>query len=124
VLLARRLCGRDTSLALRLDDQVSLFSRAAFAFGMAAARTVDTLARLLYSRLSIARLAARILGRRLALRFVADPARPLSEPLQRQVDAALRDWDADPAAPGWVNAIERRFATRRTRRSGREAAAC
>jgi hypothetical protein len=126
MLLARRLCGRDTSLALGLDGQVSLFARAAFAFGMAAARTVDTLARLLYPRLSIAGLGARILGRRLALRFVADAARPpaLSEALLRQVDAALRDWDANPAASGWVNAIERRFRRQRTRHSGREEAAC
>jgi hypothetical protein len=125
-LLARRLCGRDTSLALRLDDQAPFVPRASFAFGMAAARTVDTVARLLYPRLSITRLAARILGRRLALRFVAEPSRPLDLPeaLQRQVDAALRDWDADPAAPGWVNAIEGRFGQRRTGPGGREAAAC
>jgi len=124
LLLARRLCGPATSLALGLDDQLPFVPRAAFALGMGGARIVDTLARLLYPRLSIRRLAARILGRRLALRFVADPARPLPEALLRQVDGALRDWDADPAAPGWANAIERRFATRRMRRSGREAAAC
>jgi hypothetical protein len=125
-LLARRLCGRATGLTLGLDGQASFFPRAACALGMGAARTVDMVARLLYPRLSITRLAARILGRRLALRFVADPARPLDLPeaLLRQVDAVLREWDADPAAPGWVNAIERRFRPRHMRRSGREAVAC
>ena len=111
VLLARRLCGPATVRVLGLDAQVSLSSRALFALGMGTARFVDTMARLLCPGLSIRRLAVRITGYRLALRFLVDPARPLDLPeaLLRQVDGAVRDWDVDPAAPGWVNAIERRF---------------
>ena len=126
VLLARRLCGPATGRILGLDDQVTSFSRALFALGMGTARCVDTAARLLWPGLSTRRLAARILGYRLAQRFLTDPVRPLDLPdaLLRQVEAALRDPDADPAAPGWVNAIERRCRPQRAGRSAHETAAC
>ncbi len=126
VLLARRLCAPATARALGLHKQVSPMSRALFALGMGAARVVDALARLLCPGLSLVRLVARILGYRAALRFLADPARPLDLPeaLLHQVDGLLRAGEADPAAPGWVNAIERRFRPRRAGHGAREAAAC
>ena len=126
LLLTRRLCGPATGRILGLDGQVSPLSRALFALGMGMARVVDTAARLLCPGLSARRLAARILGYRLAHRFLLDPARPLDVPeaLLRQLDAAMGDWDADPAAPRWVNAIERRFRPQRGGRSARKPAAC
>jgi hypothetical protein len=96
VLLARRLCDPATVRVLGLDNRVSRPARALFALGMGAARVTDTAARLLCPGLSLRRLAVRMLGDRLALRFLADPA-------------GSPDWQADPAAPRWVNAVERRL---------------
>jgi hypothetical protein len=124
VLLARRLCGRATARTLGLDGRVSCIARALFACAMAAARGVDGLA--LASGFSGRRLAARMLGRRVALRCVIDPARPLDLPeaLLRQVHATVQDWETDPAAPGWVNAVERRCGPRGSGPGAREAAPC
>jgi hypothetical protein len=109
VLVARRLCGRATARSLGLDGQVSWFSRALFALGMGAARVIDTVVRLPSPGVSIARLVMRILGYRLALPILG---------------AALpRDWDLDPQAPRWIQAIEGRFRPGRTANAGREAAA-
>ena len=126
VLLARRLCGPATARILGLDGAVALWARVLFGCGMGMARAVDTLARLLCPGLSVRRLATRIVGQRLALRHLADPARPLDLPeaLLRQFEDAVRDWDTDPAASGRVNALERRFrpapalAEQRARQSG------
>ena len=111
VLLTRRLCGRETARDLGLDRRVSLFSRALFALGMGATRLVDTVARLVCPGLSIARLVTRIVGYRLTVRFLMDQTRPLKLPgaLLRQVDGAVRGWDVDPQAPGWMQAIEQRM---------------
>lgn len=111
VLLTRHLCGRETAADLGLDGRVSLFSRALFALGMGATRAIDTVARVVRPGFSIARLATRILGYRLTVRFLMDQTRPLKLPdaLLRQVGATVDDWDLDPQAPGWMNAIERRF---------------
>lgn len=126
VLLARRLCGPATARALGLHDQVSRFARALFAFGMGATCAVDTVAGRFFPGLSGARLAARILGYRVALRFLMDPARPLDLPeaLLRQVDGVLRDWETDRAAPAWVNAIERGSRPEGAGRAARQAAVC
>jgi hypothetical protein len=107
VLLTRRLCGRATASDLGLDGRVSVFARALFALGMGLTRAVDAVARLVWPGFSIARLVTRILGYRLALRFLMDQTLP--EAVLRQVGGALRDWDVDPRAPGWMKAIERRF---------------
>jgi hypothetical protein len=74
-------------------------------------RAVDTVARLVWPGFSIARLVTRILGYRLTVRFLMDQTRPLKLPdaLLRQVGGALRDWDVDPQAPGWINTIEHRL---------------
>lgn len=109
VLAARRLCGRATARSLDLDRQVSWFARALFAFGMGAARVIDTVLRLPFPGVSIARLVMRILGYRLALR-VPGAALP-------------RDWDLDPQAPRWIQAIEGRFRPEPAAHAGREAAA-
>lgn len=126
LLLARRLCGPATAQTLGLDGRAGRTSRLLFALAMGAARVIDTPARLLAPGLSLRRLGARILGYRLAQRFMVDPARPLDLPeaLLRQIDTAMRDWDTDPAAPRWVNAIERRFRPQRALRTGHEAAPC
>jgi hypothetical protein len=109
LLVARRLCGRATRRSLGLDGQVSWFSRALFAFGMGAARVIDTVLRLPFPGVSIARLVMRILGYRIALPVLG---------------AALpRDWDLDPQAPRWLQANERRFRLGRAANAGREAAA-
>jgi hypothetical protein len=100
VLVARRL---------GLDGQVSWFSRALFAFGMGAALVIDTVMRLPFPGVSIARLVMRLLGCRIAADFLAD--------------AAPRDWDLDPHAPHWLQAIEGRFRPGRAENAGREAAA-
>ncbi|MFC5476997.1 oxygenase MpaB family protein [Massilia suwonensis] len=111
VLLTRRLCGKDTGRDLGLDGRVSLFSRAVFALGMGVTRTVDTLVRLVCPGFSISRLVTRIFGYRLTTRFLMDQTRPLKLPeaLLHQVDGAVRGWDLDPQAPGWMNAIEQRL---------------
>lgn len=115
VLLTRRLCGRETARDLGLDGRgslrVSLFARALFALGMGATRVVDTVARLVCPGSSIARLVTRIVGYRLTVRFLMDQTRPLKLPdaLLRQVDGAVRGWDVDPQAPGWMRAIEQRM---------------
>ncbi|QOL51847.1 DUF2236 domain-containing protein [Massilia litorea] len=111
VLLTRYLCGRETAADLGLDGRVSLVSRALFALGMGVTRAVDTLARVVRPGFSIARLATRILGYRLTVRFLMDQTRPLKLPeaLLRQVAGAVNDWDVDPQAPRWMNSIERRF---------------
>lgn len=109
VLMARRLCGRATARDLGLDGQVSWFSRALFAFGMGAARVIDAVLRLPFPGVSIARLVMRILGYRLALHVLGA--------------ALTRDWDLDPQAPRWIQAIEGRFRSGRTANAGREAAA-
>lgn len=118
ILLARRLCGPATGRILGLDGRVSLRSRALFALAMMAARVVPGP--------SIGRLAGRILGYRLAQRYMLDPARPLDLPdvLLRQVDAAVRGWDSDALAPRWVRALERRFRPRHAKGSMPAAAAC
>jgi hypothetical protein len=107
LLMARRLCARETSSELGLDGQVTLLSRALFAAGMGAARVVDTVLRLPFPGWSIARLVMRILGCRIALRCLPEP----------------RDWEADPQAPRWIKAIEGRFRPGRAANAGREAAA-
>jgi hypothetical protein len=111
VLLTRYLCGRETASDLGLDGRVSLLSRALFALGMGVTRAVDAVARFVRPGFSIARLATRILGYRLTVRCLMDQTRPLKLPdaLLRQVGGAVRDWDVDPRAPGWMKAIERRF---------------
>jgi hypothetical protein len=109
LLVARRLCGRATTRELGLDGQVSLFARALFACGMGAARVVDTVLRLPFPGVSIARLVMRLIGYRMALRFLAD--------------AMPRDWDLDPHAPRWIKAIESRFRAGHAANAGREAAA-
>ena len=111
VLLTRHLCGRETAADLGLDGRVSLFSRALFALGMGVTRAVDSVARVVRPGFSIARLATRILGYRLTVRFLMDQTRPLKLPdaLLRQVRGAVRDWDVDPQAPGWMNTVERRL---------------
>jgi len=109
LLVARRLCGRATTRSLGLDGQVSWFGRALFALGAGAARVVDSVLRLPFPGVSIARLVMRILGYRLALPVLG---------------AALpRDWDLDPQAPRWIQAIEGRFRPGRAGNAGREAAA-
>jgi hypothetical protein len=111
VLLTRYLCGGKTASDLGLDGRVSLVSRALFALGMGVTRAVDTVARVVRPGFSIARLATRILGYRLTVRFLMDQTRPLKLPdaLLRQVAGAVNDWDVDPQAPRWMNRIERRF---------------
>jgi hypothetical protein len=115
VLLTRYLCGGETASDLGLDGRVSLrvslLSRALFALGMGVTRAVDTVARVVRPGFSIARLATRILGYRLTVRFLMDQTRPLKLPdaLLRQVAGAVNDWDVDPQAPRWMNSIERRF---------------
>ncbi|MFC5513938.1 DUF2236 domain-containing protein [Massilia jejuensis] len=122
LLLARRLCARATARALGLDAQAPLLARALFSLGLGAARAADSATGLFDPGVSILRLAARILGYRIALRFLTDPALP--ESLLRQVDAALGAWETNPAAPGWVNAIEARLRPRRPRIGPGQAAAC
>jgi hypothetical protein len=111
VLLTRRLCGRETAADLGLDGHVSRLSRVLFALGMGFTRAVDGLARLVCPGFSITRLATRILGHRLTMRFLMDQTRPLKLPeaLLRQVGGAVREWEVDPKAPRWMNAIEQRF---------------
>jgi len=109
LLVARRLCGRATARSLGLDGQASRFARALFALGMGAARVIDSVVRLPFPGVSMARLVMRILGYRLALPVLG---------------AALpRDWDLDPQAPRWIQAIEGRFRLGRAANAGREAAA-
>ena len=56
----------------------------------------------------------RVLGYRFTARILMDQTRPLRLPdtLLGQVDATLREWQADPAAPRWVNRLEARLAGR------------
>lgn len=119
VLLARRLCTPATARTLGLDGRASRFARTLFGCAMGPAR-------MLSPGLPIVRLAARILGDRLAQRFLRDPARPLDLPdaVLHQADAAVRAWDADAQAPRWARAIERRFRPQRDGRGSHEAAAC
>lgn len=126
LLLARRLCGPATAQTLGLDGRAGRSARILFALAMGITCAIDTPARLLAPGLSMRCLGVRILGYRLARRYLIDPARPLDLPeaLLRQVDAAVRDWETDPAAPRWVNAIECRFGPQRVLRTGHEAAPC
>jgi len=114
LLLTRHLCARATVRALDLDRQVSRLARARFALGLGTARVVDAVARLLCPGLSIARLATRILGYRLAPRMAIVP----------EEGGVAPDWERDARAPRWVNAIEYRFRRKRAARAGRKAAAC
>jgi hypothetical protein len=114
VLLMRRLCGQPASAALGLDGHVAWLPRALFALGMAATRALDAAVRVFVPGFSIARLVGRILGYRLSVALLMDQTRPLKLPdaLLDQVAGVVRSWHSDPKAPGWMNALERRFTGR------------
>ncbi|KQQ91858.1 oxygenase MpaB family protein [Massilia sp. Leaf139] len=116
LLLARRLCTPASLRALGLDGRPPLRARLLFAL----ARAADTVTRPLSRRWSLLRLGARVLGHRLAQRFLADPARPLDLPeaQRRQLDDTVNDWERDAQAPRWLHAIERRWRMRRSGRGG------
>ena len=111
VLLTRHLVGKDAARDLGLDGHVSLLSRAAFVLLYGLVRAIDAVGRRLCVGFSISRLVTRILGYQLTAKLLMDETRPLKLPqaLLGQVGAALQGWRTDPAAPRWMNAVERRF---------------
>ena len=114
VLLTRYLCGADASQALALTQRVSWLSRALFVVSMGVVRLIDTAVRLVLPQFSIARLITRVAGYRFAAKVLMDQTRPLKLPpaLLNQVGSVLDAWQADPKAPGWMNALERRLTGR------------
>lgn len=114
VLLTRYLCGAGAAQALGLTARVSWPSRALFALSMGAVRAIDATVRLLLPQFSIARLLTRIAGYRFTATVLMDQTRPLKLPdaLLHQVGHALAGWQADPKAPDWMNAVERRLTGR------------
>ncbi|NML60143.1 DUF2236 domain-containing protein [Massilia sp. RP-1-19] len=115
VLMTRFLCGPDAAQALALTARVSWPSSALFAVTMGAVRVIDSVVRLALPQFSIARLVTRIAGHRFAAKVLMDQTRPLKLPaaLLNQVGSVLETWQADPSAPGWMNALERRLTGRR-----------
>ena len=126
VLLTRYLCGADAAHALGLTARVSWLSRAMFAVTMAATRTVDAIVRLALPGFSIARLVTRVVGYRLTVKVLMDQTRPLKLPdaLLGQVGTIVEAWQADPKAPGWMNALEARLAGRHKRQTTKGPVQC
>jgi hypothetical protein len=109
-LLMRTLCGPAASRDLGLDTRVAWPARAAFVLCLGATRALDATVRRVVPGFSLARLAGRLLGYRLTVTMLMDQTRPLKLPtaLLGQIGEAVCDWQDDPAAPRWINALERR----------------
>ena len=126
VLLTRYLCGPEVSADLGLTGRVSLLSRAVFVVGMGATRAFDTVVRLFVPEFSICRMLTRVVGYRFTVKILMDQTRPLKLPavLLNQMNSTVRDWQHDPKAPAWVNAIETRLSGRQPRPAVQESQPC
>lgn len=114
VQLTRYLCGRNATQALGLKRCTNWRARLLFLSCLGITRAIDVTVRLVIPGFSISRLLTRVLGYRLIAHVLMDQTRPLRLPdaLLNQVDTVLNTWQADPAAPRWVNRLEARLAGR------------
>ena len=111
VLMTRYLCGAKTAKDIGINGRVSLLSRMVFTLGMLLIRMTDTVVRLLLPEFSISRLITRLLGKQLMSKILMDQTRPLKLPehLLYSVNSTMADWQTDPKAPAWMNALEARL---------------
>lgn len=113
-LMARHLCGAQTAHDIGIAGAQPLAARLAFAVMLGLARAVDALVRLFVPRFSIIRFLTRLVGYPLMARYLMSQTRPLALPQesQQQINTMLAEWDSDPQAPTWLNALERRWTGR------------
>jgi hypothetical protein len=123
VLLTRYLCGNPCQDDLALTGRVSLLSRAIFVLVMGLVRAIDRLGRLFVPGFSLSRMFTRVVGYQLTVKLLLNQTRPLKLPhaLLNDVNTVTQAWHDDPAAPAWVNALER-YLTGRKQSHQRKAA--
>jgi hypothetical protein len=110
-LMTCDLCGPATSKDIGVTEQVPWLARLAFAALMLITRGIDTIAHLLWSQFSLARLLTRIVGYHLMAKVLLDQTRPLKLPahLLNRIDIMMGLWGDDAKAPRWINALEDRL---------------
>lgn len=114
-LLTRYLCGKTTATDIGIAGRVAWYSRMLFAVSMLVIRGIDTIVRLFIPEFAIARLVTRVVGYQFMAKVLMDQTRPLKLPPQllNGVNAMTSTWQADPKAPGWMNALEKRLTGRK-----------
>lgn len=115
VLLTRHLCGKTTAKNIGIDHRVPLVSRLAFVALMLVARSIDFTVRLVFKQFSMCRMITRVVGYQFTCKVLMDQTRPLKLPPQllNGVNAMTGSWQADPKAPKWMNALEKRLTGRK-----------
>lgn len=113
VPLTRWLVGPAVAARVGIDEQVSWATRLLFQLGRLLVGVTDGVVRLVVPGFSLSRLFTRVIGYHLLTRFLMDQTRPLSLPerVLQPMGEMVSAWSHDPAAPGWVNALEDRLTT-------------
>lgn len=114
VPLTRWLIGPAAAGLIGVNAQVSWVTRLLFQTGRLVIGVVDGTVRLVLPSFSLSRLFTRVLGYHLLTRFLLDQTRPLALPIQvlNPLHSTVSAWSDDPAAPGWINALEDRMTQR------------
>jgi hypothetical protein len=111
MLLTRHLCGSTTARDLGIDDKVPPPARYLFTAVMGAVHLIDAVVRRFKPDFSLSRFLTRLVGRRFLSSVLLDQTRPLRLPegVLDQARQTMAGWEADPKAPRWLNALERRL---------------
>ena len=114
-LFTRYLCGKTTATDIGIAGRVAWYSRLLFALFMLVIRGIDTVMRMFIPEFAISRLVTRVVGYQFMAKVLMDQTRPLKLPPQllNGVNAMTSGWQADPKAPKWMNALEKRLTGRK-----------
>jgi uncharacterized membrane protein len=108
VLMARHLCGAQTSKDIGINQGVSWLATGSFYALLGAVRLLDSTMRWVFPKFSLARLFTRVLGYHLMSKMLLDETRPLKLPthVNEQTQQVMASWGHDEQASSRVNALE------------------